>query len=85
VNNERFATGIRALIMPGMDLAAAQSRLSSNGFNCSPLGAAPAISCSRMRHSLLPYSCIERVNLVPGAIQGKVERVEIPQIVCAGL
>jgi hypothetical protein len=85
VNNGRFSSDMRALVRPGMQMNAAIERLKLEGFDCDSRSAAPAITCTKTRQSLLPYTCIERVNLVPAAGLGTVERVDIPKIACAGL
>jgi hypothetical protein len=85
VNNERFATDIRARVTPGMDVSTATNRLKSNGFDCDSRSAAPAITCTKTRQSLLPYTCIERVNLFLIGMPAQVDHVEVPKIMCAGL
>jgi hypothetical protein len=44
-----FVTGIKHLVKVG--------------FTCDDRGSAPAITCTRMRQSILPYTCIQRVDL----------------------
>jgi hypothetical protein len=84
VNNERFAADMRKLVEPGLNMASATKQLKANGFTCDGVSAAPLTTCTRTRQSLLPYTCIERVNLVPAGVPSGVERVDIPQIMCAG-
>ena len=63
-NNERFSQDVRALVRPGMDIPLAINRLEGNGFECDPRSSAPAITCVKTRQGVLPYTCIERVNLM---------------------
>jgi hypothetical protein len=85
VNNDRFAADMHKLVEPGLDMASATKHLEAHGFTCDAVSAAPSTTCMRTRQSLLPYTCIERVNLVPDGEQPRVKRVDIPQIMCAGL
>jgi hypothetical protein len=85
VNNERFAADMHKLVAPGLDMASATKHLEANKFTCDSVSVTPPSTCTRTRQSLLPYTCIERVNLVPATEKPGVERLDIPQIVCAGL
>ena len=85
LNQERFAAYIAETVQPGVPLAQAMERLSAAGFSCDPRASSPAISCTRIRQSLLPYTCVERVNLVPNKEMTVVGFVAVPQVVCAGL
>jgi hypothetical protein len=84
VNNERFANDVRALVQPGMEMSLATGKLESNGFACDPHSSAPAITCVKTRQNLLPYTCIERVNLTPSQAPMTLDRVDTPPIACAG-
>lgn len=85
VNNDRFSSDMRTMVRPGMQMRAAIERLELEGFSCDPRSAAPATTCTKTRQSLLPYTCLERVNLVPAIGLASVELVDIPKIACAGL
>lgn len=85
VNNERFAADIHKLLEPGFDMASATRNLEAIGFSCDSVSAAPWTTCTKTRQGILPYTCIERVNLMPASKQTGVERVDMPQIMCAGL
>jgi len=85
VNNERFSADMHALVQPGMDMKAAIKRLETDGFDCDAVSAAPATTCTKTRQNLLPYSCIERVNVFPADEKIRVERIQVPEILCAGL
>jgi hypothetical protein len=77
---ERYVSG-RASV--GMELPEAEQWLSQDGFQCQGDSSASAVDCSRMRQSVLPYTCIERVLL--RSREGRVGSVEVPKIACAGL
>ena len=85
VHQDRFAAYAGGIVQVGMPMAQAQQRLSAEGFSCGPRDFAPAVSCTRTRQSLLPYTCIERVNLVPAMETQSIDSVQVPPIVCAGL
>lgn len=84
LDQEKFDAYASQTVKAGMPLAEAGARLVAEGFACDRKSFAPTVSCSRQRGPLWPpYSCIERINLVPaGAIVGKVE---VPPIICASL
>lgn len=85
VNDGQFSSDMTTLVRPGMHMNAAIERLNIQGFGCDSRSAAPATTCTKTRQSLLPYTCIERVNLIPAVGLATVERVDIPKIACAGL
>lgn len=81
-NQKSFERRVENAVSVGMPLEQALSRLSGLHLTCSI--ANPA-DCSRLRESLMPYSCVERVRVYwTGEIQ-QVTRIDIPQIACAGL
>jgi hypothetical protein len=43
------------------------------------------LDCSRLRQSLMPYSCVERVRLYSSGSDRVVTEIEIRKIACAGL
>jgi len=83
VNQDFFAAHMHALVRPGMPTADAVAALQGRGFSCDSRVAAPAISCTKERQSLLPSTCIERVNLLVAT--STVTGIEVPQVMCAGL
>jgi len=68
-----------AVAMPVQD---AMAQLSQMRFDC--VRANPA-DCSRLRESLMPYSCVERVRVYWSEQTRLVAKIEIPKIACAGL
>lgn len=85
VNQERFSAYAVSAVSAGMPLEAATVRLQKDGFHCDPRSSAPATTCTRDRQSLLPYTCVERINLTAREDRSIIARVEVPQIMCAGL
>jgi hypothetical protein len=84
-DNERFQAVVARTVATGMPLATALSRLAKAGFKCDPRAAAPEITCGRDRQSLLPYVCIQRVNLATDPERTTVTAVTPKPIACAGL
>jgi hypothetical protein len=84
-DNERFQILVEKSVSPGMPLATAKQHLNRAGFSCDDHVAAPEISCSRGRQSLLPYTCIQRVNLKTDTDRATVIEVTSKPIVCTGL
>ncbi len=85
VNQERFSAYAASAVSAGMPLAAGTAHLQKDGFHCDPRSSAPATTCTRDRQSLLPYSCVERIDLYPREDKTTIVRVEVPTIMCAGL
>jgi len=81
-NQAAFDSRIRKEVAVGMPVQDAMARLSKMRLSC--IHSEPA-DCSRVRQSLLPYSCVERVRLHWAEQTQRVTRIEIPDIVCAGL
>jgi hypothetical protein len=84
LSQERFVATVTAMVAPGLPLAQATERLAGAGFECDWRSSAPAITCTRTRQSLLPSTCIERVNLTPDSAIHAVAKVAIAPVMCAG-
>jgi hypothetical protein len=84
-DNARFQALVEKTVSPGMSLADAERHLKHAGFSCDDRVAAPEISCTRDRQSLLPYACIQRVNLLADPDRTTVTEVIPKPIACAGL
>jgi hypothetical protein len=80
-NQKAFEQWVRSEIAVGMPIQTALARLSYLRFDCT--ASAPS-DCSRVRQSLLPYSCVERVRAYWAEQTQLVSNVEISQIACAG-
>jgi hypothetical protein len=52
--------------------------------HCQCSGTSP-VDCSRLRQSLMPYSCVERVRLYSSGKPPVVDAIEVPKIACTGL
>ena len=85
VNNERFLARVGLIVQPGISMVAAVRVLEGDGFECGPTLPGASKTCSKMRQRLIPSTWIERVNLLVAGDQATVARVDVPQIVCAGL
>ena len=84
-DNERFQAVVAKNVSVGMPFVTAIEHLVRAGFSCDDRVAAPAVSCTRDRMSLLPYACIQRVNLMTDAERKIVLEVNPRPIGCAGL
>lgn len=87
VNQTHFEAHVAERIHVLMPLNTAVATLTADGFKCDGVNAASAtVTCTKTRQSLLPTTCIERVNLKPGAQPGSsLAAIDVPPIVCAGL
>ena len=83
--NPPFQSIVAKNVTPGMPLATATQHLHNAGFSCDDRAAAPDITCTRDRQSLLPYACIQRVNLTTDSSRTTVTTVTPMPIACAGL
>jgi hypothetical protein len=82
VNQPKFEASIHRRVSVGMPLQAAVAALGGRKMRCN--GENP-VDCSRLRQSLMPYSCVERVRLYSSGLDRVVTEIEIRKIACAGL
>ncbi len=82
VNQPRFEASVHRQVTVGMPLQSAVAALSQLKLHCD--GHDP-LDCSRLRQSLLPYSCVERVRLYLSTVDPVITEIQIPKIACAGL
>jgi hypothetical protein len=81
-NQKAFECRIQARVAVGMPKQDAIARLSELRLSCT---ASNPADCSRVRQSLMPYSCVERVRLHWAEQTQQITKIEIPEIACAGL
>jgi hypothetical protein len=84
-DNERFQAVVAKHVSPGMPFVTGIEHLVQAGFSCDDRVAAPAVTCSRSRQSLLPYACIQRLNLMTDADRKTIVEIIPKPIGCAGL
>ena len=84
-DNARFQAVVAKNVSPGMSFVTGIEHLVKAGFSCDDRVAAPTVSCTRDRQSLLPYACIQRVNLMTDAERRTIVEVIPKPIGCAGL
>lgn len=84
-DNARFQAVVAKNVSVGMPFVTAIEHLVKAGFSCDDRVAAPAVSCWRDRQSLLPYACIQRVNLMTDSERKTIVEVIAKPIGCAGL
>jgi hypothetical protein len=80
-NQKAFEGRIQAHVAVGMPMQDAIARLSELRLTCTRSNPA---DCSRVRQSVMPYSCVERVRLHWAEQTQQVTKIEIPEIACAG-
>ena len=84
-DNARFQTLVAKNVTVGMPFVTAIEHLVRAGFSCNDRVAAPAVRCTRDKQSLLPYACMQRVNLITDVERKTVLEVTPLPIGCAGL
>jgi hypothetical protein len=84
-DNERFQAVVAKNVSSGMPFVTAIQHLVKAGFTCDDRTAAPEVTCTRDRQSLLPYACIQRVNMTTDSNRTTVVIVNPRPIACAGL
>jgi len=84
-DNERFQAVVAKNVSYGMAFVTAIQHLVKAGFTCDDRSAAPEVTCTRDRQSLLPYACIQRVNMTTDSNRTTVLVVTPRPIACAGL
>ncbi len=85
VNQAGFTAYAASIVTAGMPIVEASARLRHEGFECDTRSSAPATTCTRDRQSILPYTCVERIDFFPTEDKTTVARVDVKQIMCAGL
>ena len=66
-DSERFQALVARKVSPGMPFVTAIKKLVKAGFSCDDRCSAPLVTCTLDRQSVLPYACIERVDLTTDA------------------
>jgi hypothetical protein len=84
-DNAKFHAVIAKSVSPGMPFVIGIKHLVKAGFTCDERGSAPAVTCTRMRQNILPYACIQRVDLKSDSDRKTIVEVTPEPIVCAGL
>jgi hypothetical protein len=84
-DNTKFQAVVTKNVSPGMPFVTGISHLLKAGFTCDDRGSAPAIICTRMRQNILPYTCIQRVDLKTDLDRKTIVEVTSAPIACAGL
>jgi hypothetical protein len=84
-DNERFQALVARKVSPGMSFVAAIQTLAKAGFTCDDRISAKLVTCTLDRQSLLPYACLERVDLTTDSERHTITLVNPRPIACAGL
>jgi hypothetical protein len=83
-DQDNFRSHINQTITNDMSLVKAVELLAKDDFSCDDPGMSTKITCTRTKHSLLPYSCIHQVTLSTDAERRQIANVETG-ITCPGL
>jgi hypothetical protein len=83
--NADFQAVVARSVSPGMPFVTGIKHLVKAGFTCDDRGLAPTITCTRMRQSVLPYACIQRVDLKTDPDRKRIIVVTPEPVACAGL
>jgi hypothetical protein len=84
-DDANFQAVVAKSVSPGMLLVTGTKHLAKAGFICDDRGSAPAIICTRLRQNILPYACIQRVDLKTDPDRRTIVAVTPEPIACAGL
>ena len=84
-DNAKFHAVVAKNVSPGMPIVTGIEHLVKAGFTCDARGSAPAVTCTRMRQNILPYACIQRVDLKTDPDRKTIAEVTPKPIACAGL
>ena len=75
-DQDTFRSHINQTITKEMSLVKAIELLVKDDFSCDETGIRTKIDCTRMKHSLLPHSCVQRVTLSTDPEREKIANVE---------
>ena len=82
-NQRAFESRVQKRVAVGIPLRVAVAHLADIRLTCTTNNPA---ECTRIRQSLMPYSCVERVRLFWAEDAARpITRIEVPAIACAGL
>jgi hypothetical protein len=84
-DNAKFQAVVAKNVSVGMPFVTAIEHLVKAGFSADDRVAAPAVSCDRLRYSILPFTCIQRIVLLTDADRRTIATVTPKPITCAGL
>ncbi len=84
-DNARFQEVVAKNVSVGMPFVTAIEHLVKAGFHCSAMGEAADVTCTRLEFSLLPFSCVQRVNLSADTHRDKIVDIAPEPIGCASL
>jgi len=83
-DNQKFRSEVAEEVSVEMPLITAKEHLAKAGFSCDERSSSPEVTCTRDKESVLPYSCVQRVNLTPDSKRETVIAVTPKAIICAG-
>ena len=84
-DNARFQAVVAKNVSVGMPFVTAIEHLVKVGFSCDQTSSAPDVTCTRSSQSILPYSCVQRVDLATDAERRTIVEVMPRPIGCVGL
>ena len=84
-DNERFQAMVARNASPGMPFVTAIENFVRAGFTCDDRSSAPAVNCERNRYSILPFTCVQRAELIANANRSTIVSATAKPIICASL
>jgi hypothetical protein len=84
-DNERFQAVVARNASPGTSFVTAIENFLRAGFSCDDRSSAPAVTCERNRYSILPFTCIQRAELITDSDRKTVVSATAKPIICASL
>jgi hypothetical protein len=84
-DNARFQAVVAKNVSVGMPFVTAIEHLAKAGFHCGATSDAADVTCTRVEFSLLPFSCVQRVNVSSDTYRNSVVAVTPEPIACASL
>jgi hypothetical protein len=84
-DNAKFQAVVAKNVSVGMPFVTAIEHLVKAGFQCNPTTDAADATCTRVEFSLLPFSCVQRVNISTDTYRNTVVAITPKPIACASL
>jgi hypothetical protein len=84
-DNAKFQAVVAKNVWVGMPFVTAIQHLTKAGFYCQPTTLGTDALCNRVKFSLLPFSCVQRVSLATDTYRDTVVTVTPQPIACASL
>jgi hypothetical protein len=84
-DNAKFRAVMATNVSVGMPFVTAIQHLTKAGFYCQPTTLGADAQCNRVKFSLLPFSCVQRVSIATDTHRDTVVSVTPEPIACVSL